>query len=70
MHKSNVRKLLASFATLSMTLGYVSPVLAVDDPEPIQVTFYGTVTDAGQVIDKMVIDYGNDQAVSGVTNDT
>ena len=69
MHKSNVRKLLASFATLSMTLGYVSPVLAVEDPEPIPVTFYGTVTDAGQVIDKMVIDYG-DQEVSGVTNDT
>ena len=53
-------KVSAIAVTLATLLANVSPLLAEETKIDQSVTFYGTVTDAGQVVDKMTIDYGND----------
>ncbi len=52
-------KVSAVAVTLATLAANVSPLLA-DETKDQSVTFYGAVTDAGQVVDKMTIDYGDD----------
>ena len=52
-------KVSAIAVTLATLAANVSPLLAEGETKKDQsVTFYGAVTDAGQVVDKMTIDYG------------
>ena len=66
-----LKRLLAmvvSFALVATT--YCTPLFAVDAPDTYSCQLYGEVTDAGEVVSKMVIDYGAAKKVTGVGLDT
>lgn len=64
------KRLLAMVLSLAMVAtAYCSPIFAVD-ADSYDCQLYGVVTDAGEVVSKMVIDYGASKKVSGVDKDT
>lgn len=68
--KGNIKPVAAGTATITATADGESATCEVTVKVPIrEVTFGATVTDAGQYVDRMIIDYGKG-TVSGLTNDT
>lgn len=66
-----MKKLFAAIVSLALAIStYCTPLFAVGSNESYPVQLYGEVTDAGQVISKMVIDYGKNHKVRGVTTET
>ena len=54
-----MKKLFTVIVSLALAIStYCTPLFAVESNESYPVQLYGEVTDAGQVISKMVIDYG------------
>lgn len=65
------KKLLAAFVSMALVLTtYCAPLFAIENGDTYDCQLYATVTDAGQVISKMVIDYGSGNTVSNVSKDT
>ena len=66
-----MKKLFTVIVSLALAIStYCTPLFAVESNESYPVQLYGEVTDAGQVISKMVIDYGETHKVRGVTTET
>ena len=66
-----IKKLFTVIVSLALAIStYCTPLFAVESNESYPVQLYGEVTDAGQVISKMVIDYGETHKVRGVTTET
>ncbi|MFQ6792875.1 MAG: prolyl oligopeptidase family serine peptidase [Thomasclavelia sp.] len=68
-----IKKLFAAFVSMALVLTtYCAPLSAVEPTttDTYECELHGEVTDAGQVISKMVIDYGAGKKVSNVTEDT
>ncbi|MDD8048259.1 MAG: prolyl oligopeptidase family serine peptidase [Thomasclavelia sp.] len=64
----NKRKIFSIVVAMFMAFAtFVVPVSAADT---YSAKLYGKITDAGQVVSKMVIDYGSDKTVSGIDKDT
>ena len=66
-----LKKLFAMVVSLAMMITtYCTPLFAIDGEDTYPVQLYTEVTDAGQVVSKMTIDYGEGKVVSNVTKDT
>ena len=65
-----IKKLFAAFVSMALVLTtYCAPLSAVE-PDTFSCQLYGEVTDAGQVVSKVVIDYGATKKVTNVDKDT
>ena len=65
-----IKKLFAAFVSIALVLTtYCAPLFAVDT-NTFSCQLYGEVTDAGQVVSKVVIDYGATRKVTNVDEGT